>query len=107
MAGVRLIAGEPRVRQVYAYRPEEVAARWRARLGDTATVVTRVELVERGLVGELEPEIADRYGDVIAIAGGDLSLASAVDAQTSALLGQHGALTDAERHIPALWARTD
>ncbi len=108
MAGVRLVAGEPRVRQVYVHEAADaVARRWAQALGPRAQVLTREHLIDTGLVGEVDEGIEERFGDVIAIAREDTSLTTARDARVSGLLGQHGALTSAERAIPALWFRTD
>jgi len=84
-----------------------VARAWAEVLGERATVLTRHHVVEGGLLGEVDPALTDRVGDVMAIARGDTLLASTVDPGVSALLGQHGALTDDERVIPALRARVD
>lgn len=112
-AGVRLVAGEPRVRQLYT-QPDargvvagdvaarDVAARWKDRLGDRATVLLREELSLRGLLDPVDDEIAARIGDVVVIAHGDLGIASDVDHRTSALIGQHGALSDAEQLVPLI-----
>ena len=106
MAGVATIAGEPRVRHVYCTAdPQQVARRWEARLGDSARVLTRDELIDTGLLGPVDPELAERIGDVVAIARDDVSLSSHADRRVSGLLGQHGALTGVEREIPLLWFR--
>lgn len=108
IAGVIRIAGEPRVRHLYcAGEAESVAHRWTARLGDRVRVLTREALIDTGLLGPVEPDIADRIGDVVVIAQHDTSLASRGDRRVSSLLGQHGALTAVEREIPLLWFRTD
>ncbi|MCX6459824.1 MAG: alkaline phosphatase family protein [Actinobacteria bacterium] len=99
------IAGEPRVRHIYT-RPgaaDDVAAAWKAALGNRATVVGREEAVTAGLFGEVDPDLADRIGDVVVVARGSTVLASqSVDARSSALVGQHGALTEDELAIPLL-----
>lgn len=104
-AGVRRWAGEPRMRHVYTDRPAEVATAWRAVLGGRADVLTREEAIDRGLLGPVAPDLADRVGDVLAIARGHFVLASSVDALASGLRGQHGGLTPDEVLIPALVAR--
>lgn len=106
IAGVRLVAGEPRVRHLFVDEPvDHVGARWRARLGELATVHTRLELIDSGLIGPCEDGIDERVGDLVVIAHDDVALASTTDRRVSALLGQHGALTAIERDIPALWRR--
>lgn len=104
-ADLDVIAGEPRVRHLFTRDAERVADRWAARLGDRAQVLTRRELLDRGLFGEVEDGIDERIGDVVVIATGEVSLTSDTDRRVSSLLGQHGALTAQEREIPALWLR--
>jgi hypothetical protein len=54
----------------------------------------------------VEPEYADRIGDVLAVARGNVALASpATDSIVSSLRGQHGALTSAETRVPLLSVR--
>ena len=104
MTGVRLIAGEPRARHVYTQPGAEgdVAAVWRETLGDRATVLSRAEVVRAGLLGEVDPDLADRVGDIVVIARGDTLMASHVDPLVSGLVGQHGAMADDEVLIPGL-----
>ena len=99
------IAGEPRVRHLYtrAGAAGDVAAVWKAAVGNRATVMGREEAVAEGLFGEVDPDLADRIGDVVVVARGSTVLASqSVDARSSALVGQHGAVTEDERAIPLL-----
>lgn len=106
MAGVRLIAGEPRVRHLFVDdHDDRVVQRWSTHLGERASVLTRGELLDRDLLGAVEDGIEERIGDLVVIASGHVSLASTTDRRVSALLGQHGALTSDERAIPALWIR--
>lgn len=109
-SGVRRIAGEPRMRQVYL-RPgasaERVADRWQHLLADRAVVVTRQRAVAAGLFGQVGYGMSERIGDVLALPVGDFALVSQkVDSIVSGLRGQHGGLTDPERRVPLLaWAR--
>lgn len=106
VAGVRLIAGEPRVRHLFVDEDADlVAVRWAQHLGERASVLTRAQLLDQGLLGAVEDGLEERIGDLVVIAAGELSLASATDRRVSSLLGQHGALTTQEREIPALWIR--
>jgi hypothetical protein len=105
--GVVRVAGEPRARHVYT-RPDaarDVAAAWREVLGPEVRVLTRLDLVEQGWFGDVDPALVDRIGDVMAIPGSDVMLASSVDRTVSGLRGQHGAVTPEELLIPALVAR--
>lgn len=107
-AGVRRWAGEPRARHVYAVKgaAPDVLAAWRHVLGDRAEVLSRAEAVDRGLFGPLDPALADRIGDVLAVPHENWMLASSSDRTVSGLLGQHGGLTPEEILIPALAARS-
>lgn len=109
MAGVERIAGEPRARHVYVAEGAagDVKQAWQAVLGDRATVLTRAELVDGGYFGPVDDDLADRIGDLMAIAHGRTLLASRFDATVSRLLGQHGGLTSDEVDIPALVQQVD
>ncbi len=107
MNGIERIAGEPRARHLYVTpgAAGDVQAAWRHEVGDRARILLRSELIAAGLLGPVDPAIADRIGDVMAVATGAAMLASEVDATVSRLLGQHGALTSDEVLIPALLHR--
>lgn len=105
--GVRLVAGDARARQVYA-RPgahAEVAAAWRAHVGDRAHVLTGDEAVGAGWFGPAVTDAARAtIGDVVVSARvPDVAWVHRdIDPFGGRLPGLHGALTDAERHVPAL-----
>ena len=98
------VAGEPRMRHLYCRdgAAKEVQERWSAVLGERATVMSREQAAQELLFGELDPMLAERVGDVIAIARDTVVLASKVDPLTSRHIGQHGGLSDAEMLVPAL-----
>ena len=101
---VRHVAGEPRMRHIYA-RPgaqADVAEAWRGLLGDRFTIATREELIATGAMGHVDAMIEDRIGDVVAIAEGEWMLTSHTDARASGLRGQHGSWTADEMEIPAV-----
>ena len=103
--GVVLLGGEARFRQLWttAGATEEVAARWRARCGDRAWVVTRDEAEQRGWFGPLDPTVRPRIGDVLIAARGTFAvLASRQFAVETRMRGFHGSLTPAEMHVPLL-----
>ncbi len=107
-AQVRLVAGEPRARHVYVApgTAADVAQTWRRHLGAAAIVVTREQAITAGWFGPVEPEYAERIGDVLAVATTDAALTSSrIDSRVSALRGQHGGLTPAEVDIPLLQLR--
>jgi hypothetical protein len=108
-AGVRVVAGEPRVR--YLHTPPgataDVLAAWRSVLGDRADVLSREEAVESGLFGAVRKEHLARIGDVVVICRDDtVVLASAHEPEmVSKLIAFHGSLTPAETAIPLLTVR--
>lgn len=101
--GVRLIAGEPRMRHVYTQDVDGVLDRWSTALHEQADVLTRAQALAMGLFGDADDVLSERIGDVIAIARENWSMASRlVDPRVSGLRGLHGALTDEELLVPAL-----
>jgi len=106
--GVRLLAGEPRARYVHAApgAAADVLARWREVLGDRAWVGSREETVASGVFGPVDDGVAERIGDVVALARGTWALTTPVrEPGPSRLIGYHGSLTATELAIPLLTAR--
>lgn len=105
--GVRLVAGEPRMRHIYVApgKQEEVADRFADALEGAAVVMTRHEAIETGWFGPIAPEHEVRVGDVIAAAKDTIRLAMpSRDRVVSGLIGQHGSLTAEEMLVPlAIW----
>lgn len=101
---VMAIAGEPRLRHVYCVESTApmIQADWSDALGDRASVLSRDQVVASGLMGAMDPHYALRLGDLVVVAQGDTVLASDVDPLVSALVGQHGAVTEVELDIPLL-----
>jgi type I phosphodiesterase/nucleotide pyrophosphatase len=105
-AGVRHVGGEPRALQLYCEPgavPDVVAA-WRARLGDSMTVLTKAEAIEAGWFGPVAPHVRPRIGDVVTSAE---TAVAVVDSRTARpeilrLVALHGARTSAETEIPLL-----
>lgn len=106
---VRYVVGDPRARHVYvrAGAADDVLAAWSHVLGDRVDVLRRDDVIARGLMGEVDPFVAERIGDIVAISCGGTKLATRADSRVSALLGQHGALTADEVQIPSLRYRRD
>lgn len=103
MYGVDIVAGEPRMRHLYGPDPERVRDRWQDLLGTRAVVLLRDEAIATGIFGSVDPLLAERIGDVVAICVDDWLLASQrIDPRGSAMTGVHGALTPAEVLVPAL-----
>ncbi len=105
--GVRVVAGEPRARYVHAVpgAAADVLATWRSVLGSRAWVVSRDEAVASGVFGPVDPAVAARIGDVVALARGSWAL-TAVQREPfpSTLAAYHGSLTPTELAIPLLAA---
>lgn len=110
---VRLIGGEARVRHVYLEHPDAlsaVLAAWAEVLSTHAHVVSREQALDERWFGPTPPEtvIADRIGDVIAVARGDsVLLRPDNEPIESALLGHHGAWTADEQLVPLITRRQD
>ncbi len=105
--GVRLLAGEPRARYVHAVpgAAADVLGRWQELLGERAWVVSREEAIASGIFGPVDPAVAARIGDVVALARGTWALtASAREPGPSRLTAFHGSLTATELAIPLLLA---
>jgi hypothetical protein len=103
--GVRLLAGEPRARHVYAEvgAAGDVLAAWRERLGDRATVLSRADAVGAGWFGHVTSRVEPRIGDVIAACTGTTAITRpATEPVLSELTGQHGSFTEDELLIPLL-----
>lgn len=101
---VELVAGEPRANHVYtaAGTAAAVADRWREELGETAWVLERDELIERGLLGEVADDRRETVGDVVALMRADHAV---VDSRTQPpksleMVGMHGSLTPGEMLVP-------
>ncbi|NLU83675.1 alkaline phosphatase family protein [Rhodococcus sp. HNM0569] len=104
--GVQAVAGEPRCRALHVASGAEadVAARWRAALGDRVWITTRAEAIASGLYGpSVSAETVRRIGDLVVVARDGLALVRrSTEPGMSSLVGQHGALTDDELLVPAL-----
>lgn len=101
---VEVIAGEARVRHVYARLGAEadVLAAWQAELTGLARVISREQALDEELFG-VGRTYADRIGDVVAIATGGVVLTRpSNEPMESGLRGHHGANTAAEQHIPLI-----
>jgi hypothetical protein len=111
---ITTIAGEPRARHLYlsdgagASEIADVASRWEEFLGEKASIYTRDQAIAAELFGNLvSADAADRMGDVIAIAHGDLILIEAeLEKQEGAMVGHHGGASDIESYVPLLTAVT-
>jgi predicted AlkP superfamily pyrophosphatase or phosphodiesterase len=109
---IATIAGEPRARHLYlsdgagASEISDVASRWEEFLGEKASVYTRDKAIAANLFGnQVSADAADRMGDVIVVAHGDLILIEAErEKQEGAMVGHHGGASDIESYVPLLTA---
>ena len=104
MADVMAFAGEGRFRQLMTPKPTEVARRWQERLGSRAWVRTRQEAIDDRWFGEVQPRLADRFGDVLVAMADDGAVLSRTLPRELDLVGMHGSLTPAELAVPLLVA---
>lgn len=108
MRGVAEVGGEPRGLQIYVEpgtpdsEIEALASRWRTDYGDFAWVFTQQEAVSQGVLGDVNAEGSARLGDILVIARKDVAFYDTRDTAMSgrAMIGQHGAVSDAEMSIP-------
>jgi predicted AlkP superfamily pyrophosphatase or phosphodiesterase len=104
MAGVTVLAGEPRFRHLYVDHdhPGRVADRWRDRLGSRAWVLTRDEAIEAGWFGPVDSHLVQRYGHVMVAMRQDWAVMTRQLPRELTLIGMHGSLTEAEMLVPLL-----
>jgi hypothetical protein len=107
--GVRVIAGEPRVRYLHTMpgARDDVLAAWRSVLGERAWVVTREEAVAAGWFGPVPEQHLQRVGDVV-VACHDRYAVLATGSEpplVAQLVAYHGSYTAAEMLIPLLVVR--
>lgn len=106
--GVRIIAGEARVRHVYLARGhhvDDVLARWSEALGQHARVASREQALDERWFGATPPNpvIAHRIGHVLAVAQGRSVLVTpSQEPMESKMLGHHGAWTVDEQAVPLI-----
>lgn len=102
--GVRIVAGEPRVRQMWLDpgARDDVLAAWQATLEGKAVVVTREDAVAAGWFGVVDDHVLDRIGEVLAVATRGSMVHRDVDPFGGRMLGQHGALSRDELEVPLI-----
>jgi hypothetical protein len=105
-AGVRVVAGEPRVRYLHTEPGAEadVRAAWTEVLDGRAHVYSREQAVETGIFGPVSPAHLARIGDVVAVCTGDTAVLATgrEPPETARLIGFHGAATAVEMAIPLI-----
>jgi len=102
MAGVSVLAGESRFRQLYVDgdEPARVARRWADRLGDLAWVRTRDDAVDDGWFGPVDDDLRERYGHVLVAMRGRCAVMTSQLPRELDLVGMHGSLTPDEMVVP-------
>jgi hypothetical protein len=102
MRDVRIITGEPRLRHVFAQpgNAQALHRQWKS-LEDFVNIYTRDEYIATELMGVVDDFVAERIGDVVAVAQGNNILASrTIDSRISNLVGHHGSDSSTECDIP-------
>jgi predicted AlkP superfamily pyrophosphatase or phosphodiesterase len=107
---IATVAGEPRMRHLYLAQDSDLApradviARWQENLGDKVKMFTRESAIAAGLFGsQVSLDAAERIGDVIAIAQGNLVLLDPERAdKEGAMVGHHGGDSEIESSVPLL-----
>ena len=103
---VTLLAGEPRVRYIYAEdsKISGVRSQWEEFFGERVLIYSREEAIDKGLFGDRVIDLVrDRIGDLIVIASNKLILVEPErEALQCAMVGHHGGLTSDEVEIPLL-----
>lgn len=107
--GIRVVAGEPRVRYLHTEpgATADVLAAWTELLAGRATVLSRDEAVAAGVFGPVRAEHLARIGDVVVICTGDIAILATEHEppQTAQLVGFHGGLNPVETAIPLITLR--
>lgn len=105
-AGVRVVAGEPRVRYLHTEpgAAADVQAAWSEILSGIAEVYSREQAVASGMFGPVKPAHLARIGDVVVVCTGDAAVLATghEPPETARLIGFHGAATPAEMAIPLI-----
>ncbi|MFG1658771.1 alkaline phosphatase family protein [Micromonospora chersina] len=108
-AGVRVVAGEPRVRYLHVEpgATADVVTAWSAVLDGAARVLTRAEAVATGWFGPVPEAHLGRIGDVVVVCRDTYAVVAtrSEPPMASRLVAYHGADTAAEMTIPLLVVR--
>jgi Type I phosphodiesterase / nucleotide pyrophosphatase len=104
--GVRVVAGEPRVRYLHTEpgAAADVQATWSEVLDGWAQVYSRRQAVGTGMFGRVNPAHLTRIGDVVVVCTGDAAVLATghEPVETARLIGFHGGPTAAEMAIPLM-----
>lgn len=109
MAGVTVLAGEPRFRSLRCTpgAEKDVLAAWEAKAGHRFEVVSRAEAIEAGWFGPVVSErVTASLGEVLVLPRGmSAAVHRDLDPQWWRLSGHHGSLTRAEVEVPLVRVR--
>ncbi len=105
-AGVRVVAGEPRVRYLHTEPgvADDVQATWSEVLDGHAEVYSREQAIATGMFGPVNPAFAPRIGDVVVVCTGAFAVLATghEPPETAQLIGFHGSTSAAETAIPLI-----
>lgn len=106
LESVRHTGGEPRLVQLYTEpgAAQQVCATWQETFGERVWVLTGEEASQAGWFGPVQQHSQQRLGDVLVLAREDIAIfhADRTGSQALKMVGQHGSVTDAERHVPLI-----
>lgn len=107
-AGVRVVAGEPRVRQLWVEEGarDDVLAAWSEALEGRAVVTTREDAIAAGWFGVVADHVVDRIGEVLVVVTRGSVAHREVDPMEGRLRGQHGGLSREELEVPLIAVRS-
>ena len=108
-AGVRVVAGEPRVRYLHTApgAASDVIAAWSELLNGRVEVRSRDDAVAAGMFGSVRADHLARIGDVVVTCTSDTAILASrhEPPEVAQLVGFHGAATPAEMDIPLITFR--
>ncbi|HZN77617.1 MAG TPA: nucleotide pyrophosphatase/phosphodiesterase family protein [Micromonosporaceae bacterium] len=108
-AGIRVVAGEPRVRYLHTVdgATADVIDTWRGVLGTAAWVASREEAVAAGWYGPVPEEHLQRVGDVVVACHDRYAVLSTATEPpiVGMLVAYHGSYTEIEMTVPLLTIR--
>lgn len=108
-AGVRVVAGEPRVRYLHTApgAADDVIATWSGVLGEAAWVTSRAEAVAAGWFGPVPEEHLQRVGDVVVSCHDRYVVLATGDEPeiVASLVAFHGSYTAVEMGVPLMIVR--
>jgi hypothetical protein len=106
LSGVRVVAGEPRVRYLHTAdgATADVLAAWRSVLDGRAVVLDRDDAIARGWYGPVRASHRGRLGDVVVVCTGRTIVTARGHEPDGvrALVGYHGGLEPEETAVPLM-----